>query len=58
MGVGRMGGGGGVSIYPLVLLRNGYLVVFFYCFETPKFVVTTYWLQISAFTAWKHVVKN
>ena len=54
MGVERRGG----SIYPLVLLRNGYLANFFYCFGTPKFVITTYWLQSSAYTSWKHVVKN
>ena len=55
MSVGRIGGGGGQHI-SISFTQEWIFSSFFYCFETPKFVVTTYWLQSSAFTAWKHLV--
>ncbi len=39
-------------IHPQVLLKNEFLT-YVYSLETPKFVVTTKRLELSAFTEWE-----
>ena len=53
-GVGGGGGGGG-WIHPQVLLKYGFSTDADYL-ETPKFVVTTNWLQLNVLLYRNHVV--
>ena len=52
---GGGGGGGGGWIHSQICLRMDF---FFVVVETPKYVFTTKWLKLNAFTVWKPCSNN
>ena len=50
------GGGGGGSILSQIFLKNGFFKIIIHSLEILTFVVTTNWLQLSAFTVRNPVI--